>query len=135
MTRIAGVGAGPAAARRAGRPAGGFAPPAGGAPASPAVATAAPLLLGLLEDAPHRGPARPSARGAARAGLDLLRDLQLDLLRGAEDPARLARLAALAAEAEDAAGADPALRAALAEIGLRLRVELARRRAGRATYG
>jgi hypothetical protein len=60
--------------------------------------------------------------------------MQLDLLRGRADPAALARLAALA-EAPSGAVADPALRSLLAEVGLRVRVELARRRAGSATSG
>jgi hypothetical protein len=62
--------------------------------------------------------------------LDDLRGLQLELLSGRADPARLARLAALA-EGPDAA--DPALQAVLREVSLRARVELARRRAAPAT--
>jgi Class II flagellar assembly regulator len=64
--------------------------------------------------------------GARRRGgamLDELRALQADLLRGAADPARLARLARLA---EGETGADPGLREAVAGIALRARVELAR---------
>jgi hypothetical protein len=62
--------------------------------------------------------------------------VQVDLLRGGATPARLARLATLAKAAEaDATLGDPGLRAVLAEVTLRVRVELARRRAADATDG
>lgn len=138
MTRVAGIGAGVLPARRSGRAAGGFAlPDQPGVTGGSAVAAAPPVLLAVQEGATAPAPAEPSAGRAARAGLALLRDLQLDLLRGGDHPDRPERLAALVAEVEAAADpvavTDPALRAALAELGLRLKVELARCRAGSAT--
>jgi hypothetical protein len=131
VSRIGGI-AGPAAnaARRGGRAAGGFVLPGPGVPqaaAAPAPAAGISALLAMQEDAARERPDRDKpARRAARA-LDELRGLQLDLLRGAADPARLERLTALV-EASGAA-AEPALRPLLAEILLRTRVELARQRA------
>jgi hypothetical protein len=121
------------ASRRTPRMGGGFALPdfpsteaAGAASASGSVAA----LLAMQEDSGgRRQPQDPPARRAAMA-LEELRDLQLDLLRGAADPARLERLARLAASGT--ACADPALKPLLAEILLRARVELARRRAATA---
>ena len=138
MTRVAGIGAGALPARRSGRTAGGFAlPDQPGLTAGSAVAAAAPVLLALQDGATAPAPAEPRGGRAARAGLALLRDLQLDLLRGVHHPDRPERLAALVAEVEAAADpavvTEPALRAALAELGLRLKVELARCRAGSAT--
>ncbi len=63
------------------------------------------------------------ARRRGDALLRSLRDLQLGLLRGTIDPARLRALADLVPGEE---AADPALAAALAAIRLRARVELAR---------
>jgi hypothetical protein len=107
--------------RRVTRSAGGFAlpgEPAGAAPASAAASIG--TLFAVQEQAPLP-PAGERARRRAGAMLDELRQLQLDMLRGTADPARLERLAAL-----DAAGGagDPVV----AEIALRARVELARRR-------
>lgn len=138
MTRVAGIGAGTLPARRSGRRAGGFAlPDQPGLAAGSAVAGAAPVLLALQEGATTPVPAEPWGGRAAGAGLALLRDLQLDLLRGVHDPDRPERLAALVAEVEAAVDpalvTEPALRAALVELGLRLKVELARCRAGSAT--
>jgi hypothetical protein len=53
-----------------------------------------------------------------------LAGLQLEMLEGGADPARLHRLAALA---PGDAGADPILRAAVEGVALRAHVELARR--------
>jgi hypothetical protein len=101
------------------------------------VAAPAPVLLALQDGAAPPAPAEPPARRAARAGLALLRDVQLDLLRGRNDPEQPVRLAALVAEVEAAADpavvTEPSLRAALGELALRLKVELARCRAGSAT--
>jgi hypothetical protein len=101
------------------------------------VAAAAPVLLAVQDGTTAPAPAEPRGGRAARAGLALLRDLQLDLLRGVHHADRPERLAALVAEVEAAADpavvTEPALRAALAELGLRLKVELARCRAGSAT--
>jgi hypothetical protein len=118
--------------------AGGFAlPDQPGLAGASAVASAAPVLLALQEGAMAPPSAEPPAGRAARAGLALLRDLQLDLLRGQDQPDWPERLAALVADVEAAADpavvTDPALRAALAELCLRRKVELARYRAGSAT--
>lgn len=80
-------------------------------------------LLGLQES----GEAAARDAAAARRGTSLLEELQglqAELLRGDADPRRLARLAALG-EGDD--GADPGLRDAVQAIGLRARIELARR--------
>lgn len=137
MTRVAGIGAGVLPARRAGRTAGGFAlPDQPDVSAGSAVAAPAPVLLTLQDQAAVAEPADPPAWRAAQAGLGLLQELQLALLRGLDDRDCAGRLAALVAEVEAAADpamvTDPALRAVLAELGLRLKVELARCRAGSA---
>jgi hypothetical protein len=70
----------------------------------------------------------PAERDSAaeRRGSAVLRELaalQLDLLAGGIEPARLSRLALLA---EGEAGADPVLRDIIGAISLRARIELAR---------
>jgi hypothetical protein len=111
------------------RGAGGFALPAGGATRQ-AAAMARPDGVAALLAVQDGGapPAMPAEAGLRRADrlLEDLRGLQLDLLRGTEDPARLARLETLARGAGPIE--DPALREALAGISLRARLELARRR-------
>ncbi|WP_424812747.1 flagellar assembly protein FliX [Roseococcus sp. YIM B11640] len=67
-----------------------------------------------------------AARRRGNAALEELSALQLALLSGRADPARLRRLAQLA---EGEAGADPSLREVLQAISLRARIELMRRRA------
>lgn len=127
MTRIGAIGGGIAPARRGMRREGGFALPLGAAAAearSAGAAAGVSALLALQEQPSRAAPDRAMAR--AETVLDELRGLQLDLLRGRADPDRLARLAALSESA--AAQADPALREALAQVALRARVELARRR-------
>jgi hypothetical protein len=120
---------GPRAVRR-GR---GFALPeeesAAASVSGPAIAGPLGGLLALQESmAPE--PAESRARRRASAALRELTGLQLELLGGAADPARLARLQALAeAEAE---GTDPALVAILQQVALRARIELARRRSASA---
>ena len=138
MTRVGGIGGGAAPARRIGRGAGGFTVPdaADGTAAASLSPVAGPALLALQEGPAPAAAAEQRARRRGQAALDLLREVQLDLLRGGTAPARLARLAeTAAAAAAEAPPGDPALRAALAEVALRVRVELARRRAGRATAG
>lgn len=136
MTRIGGIGGSTAPARRVARGAGGFALPEGAPDAASAAASApgVPALL-ALQEAPAPPAGQPEERARRRAGmaLDELRGLQLDLLRGRADTARLERLAELAGPAEHVA--DPTLRAALAEVALRARVELARRRVATASGG
>jgi hypothetical protein len=113
------------------RPGGGFALPASGsdsaAEAAAAGAAAPPSFLSLQEAAgpPPAEERAARARRQAAEALDDLRDLQLGLLGMEEDPAALERLARMAAARGD--GLDPALSALMAELGLRARVELARR--------
>jgi hypothetical protein len=97
--------------------------------ASAAVLPASPAaLLAVQQD--HAAPGDHPADRQARQTLAELDGLQLDLLRGGADAARLQRLAALADSAHPIA--DPALRQAAQAIALRARVERARwRRAAR----
>jgi len=131
MAPIRGVGGG--AAIRGGRAprgaAGGFRLPGatgGGTGVEAAEGPAAASAIGLLalqESAPAaERDARARRRGEAM--LEELAALQRDLLAGRADAARLHRLAGLAA---GEAAADPALRAAVDAIALRVRIELARR--------
>jgi hypothetical protein len=133
--RVGGIGGAAVPARRTGRGAGGFAlsGTSSGAPVA-APAAAAPVLLAVQQTGPLPDPPEERPRRQAQAALEGLRDLQLALLRGHADPAALARLAALA-ESASCGGADPGMRALLAEVGLRVKVELARRRAGFAKPG
>ena len=138
MTRVGGIGGAATPARQAARPGGGFAlPDAQGERAAAAVAAASPAALLALQEGPGADQgAEERARRRGRAALDLLREVQIDLLRGGATPARLARLATLAKAAEaDVAPADHGLRAVLAEVTLRVRVELARRRIASAADG
>lgn len=91
-------------------------------------ATAATGALLSLQDAGTAPPPEPPAtRARRRAGqaLEELRGLQLDMLRGAGDPARLERLQRLAAEIP--AGLEPGLAGLVEQVRLRARLELARR--------
>ena len=85
------------------------------------------LLLQEVADGPvHDRQARDRrARRHGRALLEGLGELQRALLGDGEDSAALDRLAALVEHCPEAA--DPALRATLAAVALRARVELARR--------
>ncbi|MBR0680755.1 flagellar assembly regulator FliX [Roseomonas eburnea] len=133
MVGIRGVGAG--AATRAGRgtrgAGGGFRLGPGAEASEPAAAqaAAAPSAIGLLalqETAPAaERDARARRRGEAMLGE--LAALQVELLSGRVDPARLQALAALA---EGEAAADPMLAESIAAISLRARIELARRGIG-----
>jgi len=91
-----------------------------------AEATAAPSAAGLLALQETIPPAERDARARRRgqAMLEALAAIQVDLLAGRVDPARLEALARLT---EGEAAADPALAEAVAAITLRARVELARR--------
>lgn len=131
--RMIGSVAGPGGAIAAGRTGAAARPGKGGSfrlpdPAQQAEGASAAqevLPLGLMalqeaEDATTR-----NRRGAARAR-DMLRDLsslQAGLLSGETDPEALHRLALLA---EGEAPPDPVLADALAGIGLRARIEIAR---------
>ena len=127
-------GADVGAARRAAGLGGGFAvgfsaaSTAGPGSGTASVASVAGmLLLQEVADGPARnGQARDrQARRHGRALLEGLSDLQRALLGDGEDTAALDRLATLVAHCPEAA--DPALRATLAAVALRAKVELARR--------
>lgn len=103
---------------------GGFALPEDGPPSLSGAERVQPQLgmLGLQEGwSPAERDAAAQRRG--QAALRALEELQLAVLAGGIEPARLARLALLA---EGEAGADPALREIIAAISLRARIELAR---------
>jgi hypothetical protein len=126
------VGGGLVRGARAPRAAGGFAVPDGAAAPAVAATGAATALGGLLalQQAESREPAEQRARRHAAAALRDLAGLQAELLGAGADPARRARLEALALDtAEDGeTSVPPALAEILAEVRLRARVELARRR-------
>ncbi|MBW6399625.1 flagellar assembly protein FliX [Roseomonas sp. HJA6] len=112
-------------ARQAG--AGGFSlssATAGEATTAQGMAAAQPIGLLALQEGIPVAERNARARRRGEAALKGLIDLQLALLGGAADPARLAALAAGLPRPEDAA--EPALAEALAAIRLRVRVELAR---------
>lgn len=95
----------------------------GAAGAAHGTAPAQAIGLLALQEAGPAAERDARARRRGEAMLQSLADLQLGLLGGTIDPARLRALAA-ADPAEDAA--DPGLAAAVAAIRLRARVELAR---------
>lgn len=120
---------------RQSRAAGGFAVPDGASTPAVAAAGLTSAVGGLLalQQAESREPPEQRARRRAAAALHDLAGLQAELLGAAGDPRRLARLEGLAQEAS-ADGDSPlpaALAEILAEVRLRARVELARRRPGR----
>jgi hypothetical protein len=131
MIRPVAAAQGGASVRRAGGAARGFAVPRDGeetvAGAGAVAGTEGVAMAGLL--ALQEWPAeRQGDRAARRHGEALLAELaalQRALLAGGEgDVARLAELAARVPAAED-----PGLRAAVAAVALRARIELARREA------
>ena len=91
------------------------------APRPPAALDALLAMQGV-EDATERRK-RSVQRG--RTALDALDDLKIGLLSGMLDGATVARLRAAAAELKNSSG-DPGLDAVLAEIELRVEVELAK---------
>jgi hypothetical protein len=130
MSGIRGItpGNGPVAPAKARRGGGGFRlSVAEEAPTTRAGATAAAQavdfgLLSLQEGSTaEERDARARKRGLAL--LQELQEVQMALLGGRLDPARLARLASLSVGEQ---AADPALAEAVAAIALRARVELAR---------
>lgn len=102
----------------------------GGAAEAGQASAAGPIggLLALQESGAQAQPEGAEARARRRAGLalDELSGMQIDLLRGSGDPGRLERLAALAEEGGESL--PPALAEMVAQVRLRARVELARRR-------
>ncbi|KPF99834.1 flagellar assembly protein FliX [Rhodopseudomonas palustris] len=91
---------------------------------APLAPTGLEALLAMqgVEDATERRK-RSVARG--RSALDVLDDLKIGLLAGSFNPSTVARLRAAAAELKASSG-DPGLDAVLAEIELRVEVELAK---------
>lgn len=130
MSGIRGItpGSGPAAPARAGRGGSGFrlsvteeAPTARAGAAAAAQAVDFGLLSLQEGSTAEERDARARKRGLAL--LQELQEVQMALLGGRLDPARLARLASLSVGEQ---AADPALAEAVAAIALRARVELAR---------
>lgn len=80
------------------------------------------LALQGVEDPTER---RKRAVKHGRSALDILDEMKLALLAGDFDPALLGRLAAVAAGLKEMTG-DPGLDSVLAEIELRVEVELAK---------
>lgn len=97
------------------------------APPELAATAATGALLSLQDAGAAPPPEAPAARARRRAGqaLEEMRGLQLDLLRGTGDPARLERLERLARESAE--GLEPGLAALVQQVRLRARLELARR--------
>ncbi|MDR3467743.1 MAG: flagellar assembly protein FliX [Xanthobacteraceae bacterium] len=93
-------------------------------PAAPRSVSGIDALLALqgVED-PVEKRKRSVKRG--KTALDVLDDLKLGLLSGSLDAATVARLRAAAADLKSSSG-DPGLDAVLAEIELRVEVELAK---------
>ena len=94
--------------------------------ASASTGVSAATAMGLLA-VQELGPAKERNARAFRRGEDMLKELkalQLELLEGRADPARLTELARLT---EGEKPADPGLAEAVAAIALRARLELARR--------
>ena len=82
------------------------------------------VLLALQgQDEPAERRRRAVKRG--RIALDALDELKVDILGGNLGPATLSRLKSAAVELADGSG-DPGLDAVLAEIGLRVEVEIAK---------
>lgn len=103
---------------------------AGNSSGSPAAAAAVQTLGGIdallvlqgVEDTSHR---RQRAIRHGHTALDVLSELKLALLAGVLDGQTLARLRSLAASLGESSG-DPGLDAILAEVALRVNVELAK---------
>jgi hypothetical protein len=95
---------------------------AAAAPKAPATIDALLALQGV-EDDPVERRKRSVQRG--RGALDVLDDLKIGLLSGNFDPSTVIRLRAAAAELKSSSG-DAGLDTVLAEIELRVEVELAK---------
>ena len=124
---------GPAAHRSGG---GGFSLPSGEAATAPAGSAGTRTLGGIdallalqgveaagIVEAPEERRRRAVKRG--HTALDLLDEMKLGLLSGRLDPALLLRLKSAAAGLKDLSG-DPRVDQVLAEIDLRVEVELAK---------
>ena len=109
---------------------GGFSVDEGDAPKSAAATTSLRTVGGidaLLALQGEEGPGERRKRAVKRGGvaLDVLDELKVGVLSGALEPATLTRLKAATAGLRDGSG-DPGLDAVLAEIELRVEVEIAK---------
>ena len=123
--RIANASSGP---RRTGS--GGFSVDEGETPKSATATTSLRTVGGidaLLALQGEEGPTERRKRAVRRGGiaLDVLDELKVGVLSGALEPATLTRLKAATAGLRDASG-DPGLDSVLAEIELRVEVEIAK---------
>ena len=124
-SRVAANGSGP---RRVSS--GGFSVDEGETPKSAAATTSLRTVGGidaLLALQGEEGPAERRKRAVKRGGqaLDALDELKVSVLSGALEPATLTKLRAVTAGLRDASG-DPGLDQVLAEIELRVEVEIAK---------
>jgi len=109
---------------------GGFSVDEGETPKSAAAATSLRTVGGidaLLALQGEEGPGERRRRAVKRGGiaLDALDELKVGVLSGAPEPATLTRLKAVTAGLRDGSG-DPGLDEVLAEIELRVEVEIAK---------
>ena len=109
---------------------GGFSVDEGETPKSAAATTSLRTVGGidaLLALQGEEGPGERRKRAVKRGGiaLDVLDELKVGVLSGALEPATLTRLKAATAGLRDGSG-DPGLDAVLAEIELRVEVEIAK---------
>ena len=116
--------------RRRGTSASGFEPIAPQGPGNAAAASGAQAIQGVEAILALQSVEDPTAerRRAVQHGnemLDALEEMKVALLAGSASPQQLDRLAALVASRTETD--DPELNAALADIDLRVRVELAKR--------
>ena len=95
---------------------------AGGSGVSALAGIDALIALQGIESPPDR---RRRAAGRGRQALDVLDEIKLALLAGSLDPAAVDRLRMVAQSLKDSSG-DPGLDHVLAEIELRVEVELAK---------
>ena len=120
--------AGPSAAKRAAS--GGFSVAGGGAPQTPQPVGTLRTIGGIgallaLQGQDERARRRRRAGGRGRTALDALDELKVELLAGAPGPSTLMRLKSVTANLADASG-DAKLDGVLAEIDLRVAVEIAK---------
>jgi hypothetical protein len=109
---------------------GGFSVAEGETPTSAAASTPLRTIGGidaLLALQGEDGPGERKKRAAKRGGiaLDVLDELKIEVLAGSIGPATLTRLKAVTAGLRDGSG-DPGLDTVLAEIELRVEVEIAK---------
>lgn len=120
--------AAPAAAKRTGS--GGFSVDDSDAPRSPQPVASLRTIGGIdaliaLQGQDERQERRRRAVGRGKVALDALDDLKVELLGGSLGPSTLMRLKAVTTDLLEGSG-DPRLDSVLAEIELRLAVEIAK---------